>query len=503
MKSRRAWVFGGAAVVLLVGGLLWWSVGAQRPGAGGACSADADCASGERCCADTCVAAASCEVTPAAAPQPSPDAGAAAPTASSPARERKAPPPRFKAEEPADDTCDSASECGSPLMTCDAGARRCVEPSICVGDRDCIGGRLCYHGGCVEKAEGCRQQDCPAGSYCNSTFGQCEQHACKTDEDCAGARRCEPRGFCVECLAKEDCPGQQTCVADHRCVEPERCKTDEDCRGLRVCDLETSQCSDSPCTVDALEPNNDIEHATPLVGEASFDQLVSCNNNTDFFRLDLKPGEGALVHVLFDTANGMLEVRIRDPKGKEVGRTTDIRFEGSMVAPFERVDEPTTYFLEMQSSGGIESINAPVPYAIRRHNVPGGFCLNDNFEPSDTLAEAHRIVPNQWTAARLCKGDEDWFVIDVPERDTLNIYVESIFDPAQSEQKVYLPDIEVYEEGNATPVLVNTEEDGPSHSKLAAFTSARSGPHYVRVIPAIIDVNTRYAVRLYTEPPAP
>lgn len=508
MSGRRGGLIAGGLVLVLLVVVAFF---VMRPGeeerSGEAltqtCTDDGACGEGLRCCEARCVPAAECG-PPAA---PSGTTAAAEPTGSAatapPRRERQPPPPRFDAEAAPDGTCSTSTDCESPLMECEQSAGRCVESPICVGDSDCLGARLCYHGTCVDKAEGCRQADCPSGSYCNTTFGQCEQHACKTDEDCAGARRCEERGFCVECLAKDDCPGRQVCIADHRCVEPERCAEDEDCRGLRTCDVKSGRCEDVPCSTDALEPNNKIEEATALNAQSHFEQLTSCNNNADFYKLELKPGEGALVHVLFDTAHGTMEIRIRNPEGKEVGRVTDIHFEGSLVAPFERVDEPTTLYLEVRGSGGIESINAPVAYSIRRHNVPGGFCLNDTFEPSNTLADAHRIAPNQWTAARLCKGDEDWYVIDVPERDTLNVYVESIFDPTIKDQKHYLPDVEIYEPGKPQPVLVNSDEDGPSHSKIVGYVSTKTGPYYVRVLPALIDADTRYAVRLYTEPPAP
>lgn len=438
------------------------------------------------------------EATCAAAGEEAPPGSA--PLASTPTaqREKPAPPPRFKRDPEPSMACEKPADCPSELMRCDGG--RCEEPAICLGDGDCAG-RVCYRGACEDKAPGCRPQDCPEGSYCNSIFGQCEFHQCQTDEQCAGDRRCDPKGYCVECLSDADCDGNQRCHIDSHCLEPDRCTGDIDCRGLRVCDPKTTTCVDTPCLQDALEPNDTIEEAKPLAAGEGYKELVVCHENHDIFQIDLPARSGALIRILFDNSIGTVEARVRDRDKKELARYTDNTFNSALLIPFEREDEEKTYYLDVQGYGLVHSNNAPLAYSIQRYDVPGGFCVNDAFEPSDTLPDAHRITPNHVFQARLCKGDEDWYVIDLKKDETLNVYVESVFDTKHPDQHQLLPEIEVYEEGKAEPILVNTDDDGPDHAKVASVKVTRDGPYYVRLLPALIDANTHYAVRLYADAP--
>jgi hypothetical protein len=482
----------------LLAALLWFALREAAPPLPKPCQDNAACPTGEVCCEGACLAASACTTSPSSAP---PTSSAPVAAATAPPRRWAVPPPRFKKDVEETGECEKVEDCRSGLMACESG--RCVEPPICLGDGDCGSGRLCYRGACEDKAPGCRPQDCPEGSYCNSIFGQCEFRTCKTDEQCAGERHCDSRGFCVECLSDDDCEGNQRCHIDSHCLEPERCEGNIDCRGLRVCDKDTSTCSDLPCLSDRLEPNDTPQDATVLASGDDYTDLVVCHENRDLFRLDLEAGQGALLRVLFDTSFGTIEVRVRDMQRKELYRYNDSEFMGTLLVPFEREPEAVSYLIDIQGYGKVHSTNAPLQYSIRRYDVPGGFCKNDGFEPSDTLPEAHRITPNHVFPAKLCKGDEDWYVMDVEKDQVLNVYVESIFDPVHPAQVQLLPDVEIYEEGKSEPVLINTEDDGPSHAKVVSYKSARSGPHYVRLVPALIDADTHYAIRLYTDPLAP
>lgn len=170
-------------------------------------------------------------------------------------------------------------------QTCDA-AGACVEPETCVGDDDCLAGRLCFEDACraaclvdgdCGDGERCHPEvavcvaddrcmddgDCPTGAceegecvapcvdgmcpgrqMCDPATGDCmEPDDCADDLDCIADRICLDGACATPCGDDADCPGAQTC-AGGQCAEPAVCAGDADCAGDRLCTA--GACAD-PC----------------------------------------------------------------------------------------------------------------------------------------------------------------------------------------------------------------------------------------------------------------
>ena len=102
---------------------------------------------------------------------------------------------KSREQRPADLTegaCREDRHCSATggLLRCDADRGKCAEPQICVGDKDCVGARVCARGVCLDELPGCRARECMPG-HCVHTAGECEFNPCKSDKDCAGTRHCD------------------------------------------------------------------------------------------------------------------------------------------------------------------------------------------------------------------------------------------------------------------------------------------------------------------------
>lgn len=124
-------------------------------------------------------------------------------------------------------TCAADADCG-PLMSCQLGV--CVG---CIDDLQCGPDATCVLGACLVGQLGtaaqCLTTECPEGSRCNPTSGQCEP-TCEDDSDCASGDLCAP--------------------LLQRCVRNPSCAHDSDCNGL-TCTLPFGA-SEGLCTGCAL-----------------------------------------------------------------------------------------------------------------------------------------------------------------------------------------------------------------------------------------------------------
>lgn len=119
-------------------------------------------------------------------------------------------------------------------QACDGATGECVESGACAADEDCLDGRHCDDGACVDDCF--EDAACPGTRLCDLESGRCPEPAmCLAPEDCDGARICAD-GACMDpCGPEAPCPGNQQCGADGRCVESDGCAADADCSGARIC----------------------------------------------------------------------------------------------------------------------------------------------------------------------------------------------------------------------------------------------------------------------------
>ena len=164
------------------------------------------------------------------------------------------------------DACGPRNPCDRGV--CDPnGSGFCVNaPGVCQDDADCVEGRICEAGGCVES---CLTRACPGTRVCDVQSGRCPQpEQCFSNDDCDAPSRCDIATnacvascngaapceggltcddellICRGCLDVSDCPNDRwTCNGNTGvCDAPEACVENVDCPDAQVCDVVTGEC---------------------------------------------------------------------------------------------------------------------------------------------------------------------------------------------------------------------------------------------------------------------
>ena len=212
-------------------------------------------------------------------------------------------------------TCSASRRCPLGLI-CDPSHRLCVEPVLCMEDRNCCGspGYACTEVGlCLEALLECMpaqpETQCP--------------YSPRSADDCPPGTFCVIPGVCVECTCDADCPTELLCAqATHKCIRPYRCDTTDECGESMVCDTANHVCvprcaNNNDCSFDykcdletwmcvpagaaACEPdvfegalgNNTRDTATQLAAHiAEIGNATACVPDEDWYRLPLEREAG-------------------------------------------------------------------------------------------------------------------------------------------------------------------------------------------------------------------
>lgn len=164
------------------------------------------------------------------------------------------------------------------------------------------------------------------------------------------------------------------------------------------------------CTPDAWEPNNAPASATPLGTGATALAATLCAGETDFYAVDVAPGQVIAAAASFDEDSGG-DVLLRVWRnGVEVGASGAGPFEGGFPrgrhAHF-RADLPGSYVVGAR--GRNASATSAYAFAVRTLDIA---CADDARETTDgldddTIETSRRLAGGASTNAVLCPGDVD------------------------------------------------------------------------------------------------
>jgi Cys-rich repeat protein len=360
-----------------------------------------------------------------------------------------------------------------PGMLCNQLVNRCVQAE-CVLDADCGPGKRCQAGACELL---CERIECPAGERCQPENGLCSRMSCtvgsagcESDGDCRAGLYCDPIGrgctecppafFCnfhlcyalqAECQVHSDCGSGERCSPTARRCEPfpETCSSDSAC-APRYCNLFTHTCQVDPFTGDC---SLDVE-CQAVYGYSYYchPRLLSCV-------LPLVSGE---CYDSEDCADPELVCNPKDnacvPLGSFCSQDSD--------CPQGHVCLASTCVFQCQQAcqTDAECLNGFVCRngcciedlsCTRDSDCPSGqvcqagWCspacgVDDDYEENDdssTAAPLQGLVPHAWVefpGLVVCRGDQDWYAIEVPARTRL--FVEVAFSHSQGDIDIGLYD---------------------------------------------------------------
>jgi hypothetical protein len=144
--------------------------------------------------------------------------------------------------------------------------------------------------------------------------------------------------------------------------------------------------------------------------------MTLCAFDIDWYAIELARGDRLQVIVNTDfLSSDHFQTVLFDPSG------TDLLQEDSLIID-HTVPSSDVYLLRIQTTDLRASYDLLVTIA---RGIP---CDDDDQEPNDTAFSAVPILPGSYTDLAVCPHDEDWFVIDKPNDQRLEV---SIQYPAQ------------------------------------------------------------------------
>lgn len=246
----------------------------------------------------------------------------------------------------------------------------------------------------------------------------------------------------IVCRSNADCPGDVVCDQDAGFCDTE-CRTDDDCSAGDACD-DQGRCVLAACIDDPGEPNATPEQAAPLAEGVQVEGAV-CNVDDDWFAFDV-PAGGADVylHLVFEHAEGDLDMFVRDSDGQTIRRSESTNDDEALLlrdlAPGAyslRVYSPDRAVINTYTLG--LTFNPDRSICATVDNCGGCFtdddcgqdafcdvdrcvpraCTDDPGEPNDDQAEATLLSVGRDEGFALCGfGDSDWFAFEVTEPGT-------------------------------------------------------------------------------------
>lgn len=186
-------------------------------------------------------------------------------------------------------------------------------------------------------------------------------------------------------------------------------------------DLRIQLVGDGECVSDSLEPNDtrDNPAAAPL-GESV--DLEICEDDEDFFFVDLEAGEELIAQIFFEGGSGDTDLDMElfgpEPNGPRVDRSQSVSSSEtvSVVA-----DSPGRYVIRVYGFSGAEN-----PYTLQVF-ISEQQCVEDPFEPNDRRFDAFFLeAGTPGLEAELCPADIDYFEIFLNDNSVVTLNYEPV-----------------------------------------------------------------------------
>jgi len=217
------------------------------------------------------------------------------------------------------------------------------------------------------------------------------------------------------------------------------------------------------CVEDRYEPDSQSNPQVLSPGELS--DLGVCNGNDDYWAIDLRAGMSMTVWIGFSNAVADVDMTLHSADFTQI----DV---SESVQDFEELRYVATtnerLILRVYGYEGVSNM-----YDLRLDIEDfGPSCAGDSFESNDTMASASS-VPTGLQDARICMGDDDWYVFDVEAGEGFDFGIE--FDGEMSPLSIGL-----YAESSGLSPLEVRRPSGLT-GQVAVDAAPANGRYFVRV----------------------
>jgi hypothetical protein len=235
------------------------------------------------------------------------------------------------------------------------------------------------------------------------------------------------------------------------------------------------------CEDDDREPNNGPQNAVEITRSGVLDGLESslldlkiCDNDTDWYQIDLQNGDQLEWVTTFEHAEGDIDVELIGSDGSTVLDESTSTSDNETVST--TASSSGTYYLKVEGKVPVRNDYRVLTYI--NGNGPAKKSCPDRFEVNDQCGqqscEAAEVNPGSYDKLLLCGGsnvDTDWYSTSVDAGETIN--VDLSFNNARGDLNLRLFD----EDLGAFVARSATSSDTESVS----YTSARDQTLYYRV----------------------
>ena len=262
---------------------------------------------------------------------------------------------------------------------------------------------------------------------------------CEDECDEEGQKRCEGDGY-------------QVCGADHDGDDCLEWGPVVSCNGL-FC--QNGECVDD-CT-DDYEPNNSLADANEFAA-GSVGGLRICPDDEDWYQVQLDAGASVQVEIIFEHADGDLDMGLYDVDSSSLGSSTstnnreEISHTASSAGAFyikvygySNAQNVYSLSVSVEGGGGDPCNDLCTTVADRRcqgdgfqlcgnydadpclewgevnscngqecqdgHCVDSGDCTDDSFEDNDSSANARALEAGSHSSLQICVNDDDWYSV--------------------------------------------------------------------------------------------
>ncbi|QDG50058.1 hypothetical protein FIV42_04690 [Persicimonas caeni] len=255
--------------------------------------------------------------------------------------------------------------------------------------------------------------------------------------------------------------------------------------------LDVSVSAAPACVDDTFDGNHDSTTAEPLEAPGLYSRLQSCNDEADWYAVNLTSGELFEAYINYDDTRADLDVEIYEPDATTLADSGDT---SAMVTP----SSDATYYVRVASADPSVSVRLGYDLLLYRDDDlsgsidpdegPADRTCPDAYENNDTSADAAEVPAGSYTDLLLCSGnpvnDDDYFSVYVPAGVTLTIDVS--FDGTEGNI-----DLRLFDDTN---LRVDNSEQPSSDTETVTVTNSSSigRDYFVQVLGGASSFQTYY-----------